>query len=71
MLNAKQPKLYQKFHKHVVEVLAIEWKNGEVYSIRVKYTEGVAPSVVTYYNDESRDFSLTYDGESVFEELNA
>ncbi|TWT04633.1 hypothetical protein [Planomicrobium sp. CPCC 101079] len=67
--NQKQPKLYQKFHKAIVIILQVNWKDGKVESMLVQYPEKYRFQKKYYYADESKDFSLTYEGESVFEEV--
>lgn len=44
---------WQKYHKKMLEVLDIGFKDGEVNSVKVKYPEDTIPPVVTYKkNDE-------------------
>lgn len=69
ILNQSQPKLYQKFYKAIVTVLQVSWKDGEIESMLVQYPEKFGYLKKFYYPDETRQFSLTLDGESVFEEV--
>lgn len=70
ILNQKQPQLYQKYHKAVVDVLTVNWKDGEIESILVRYPEERFKSKKVYYHaDPEHDFSFNYDGGNVFEEV--
>lgn len=69
ILNQSQPKLYQKFHKTIVKVLQVNWKDGEIESILVQYPEKYNYLKKYYHADESKQFSLTLDGEDVFGEV--
>jgi len=55
---------WQKFHKKMVEVKIIDFKDGKINSITVKYPKGTCPRIITY-TDDYGDFRLTKDGGNV------
>ena len=45
---------WQKYHKKMLEVLDIGFKDGEVNSVKVKYPEDTIPAVVTYKKNDKK-----------------
>ena len=47
-------RVWQKYHKKMLEVLDIGFKDGKVNSVEVKYPEDTIPHVVTYKKNDKK-----------------
>ena len=45
---------WQKYHKQMLDVTNIGFRDGEIYSLTVEYTEGTIPRFVTYSKDDDK-----------------
>lgn len=51
---------WQKYHKQMLDVTNIDFRDGEIYSLTVEYLEGTIPRFVTYGKDYDKLW-LDYD----------